>query len=168
LAAVIAALYATLVIVLGFMSFGPVQLRVADCLIPLSAVLGWPAIAGVSLGALVSNAYYVSATGIIDVVLGPIANLVAAGLIFYLRRRLFPACVVGSFAVGAIVGGYLWIYFPPPEIPGLSLPAWGAMMVSITVSSLIAVAGIGYVLTKALMASGFAHFLESRRARAGT
>ena len=163
LAAVIAALYAALVIVLAPLSFGPIQLRVADCLIPLAALLGWPAILGVSLGALVGNAYFF--LGPVDVVFGAIANLVAAAMIFKLRRRLLSACVVGSIAIGSIVGGYLWIYFPPPSIMGLNQPVWAAMAVIITLSSLIAVAGIGHLLVRALAASGFAEVLESRGLR---
>ena len=162
LAAVIAALYAALVIVLAPVSFGPIQLRIADCLIPLAAVLGWPAVLGVSLGAFIGNAYFIHFTGPIDVVFGALANLVAAAMIFRLRRRLLPACVAGSFAIGIVVGGYLWIYFPPPDIMGLSLPIWLAMMVSITLSSLVAVAGVGYLLVRALSSSGFREILESR------
>ena len=75
LIAVIAALYATMVIVLAPMSFGPVQLRFADVLIPLAAILGLPAVYGVALGAFVANAYWFMSP--IDVVFGALANLVA-------------------------------------------------------------------------------------------
>jgi len=137
-----------------------VQLRVADCLIPFAALLGWPVVVGVSLGCFVGNAYFM--LGVIDVVGGAAANLIAASLIFYLRRRLLPACIVGSLAVGIIVGGYLWIYFPPPSIMGLNLPVWGAMVVSITISSIIAISIIGHLLVRALSTSAFIEFLESR------
>lgn len=136
------------------------QLRVADCLIPFAALLGWPVVVGVSLGCFAGNAYFM--LGAIDIVGGAAANLVAAYLIFYLRRRLFPACIVGSIAVGVIVGGYLWIYFPPPSIMGLNMPVWGAMVVSVTLSSIIAIAGIGHILVRALSSSGFVEVLESR------
>ncbi len=162
LTAVVAALYAALVIVLAPVSFGPIQLRVADCLIPLAALLGWPAVFGVGLGALVGNAYYF--LGPLDVVLGPLANLLAAALIFKLRTRLLPACFAGSLVIGFVVGGYLWVFFPPPEL-GFSLPVWAAMMVSITLSSLVAVAVIGYTLVTAIRSSGFSRLLESRGVR---
>jgi hypothetical protein len=163
LTAVIAALYAALVIVLAPISFGPVQLRVADCLLPLAAPFGWPAVVGVSLGAFIGNAYFF--TGPVDVVFGALANLVAGYLIFRLRGALLRACLAGSVAVGVIVGGYLWIYFPPPDILGLSLPVWAGMMASITLSSVVAVAVIGYTLLQALRASGFLRMLESRGLR---
>ena len=164
LATVIAALYAALVIFLAPVSFGPIQLRVADCLIPLATLLGWPAVAGVSLGALIGNTYFVSFTGPVDVVFGAVANLVAAALVFRMRRRLLPACAAGSLVVGIIVGGYLWIYFPPPDL-GVALPVWAAMIVSITLSSLIAVAGMGYLLIEAFRRSGMASVLEAKGLR---
>jgi hypothetical protein len=152
LTALIAALYATLVVVLAPISYGPIQLRAADCLIPLSSLFGLPAVVGVSIGALVANTYYFLSP--IDIVLGAIANLIAAYLIFRLRRRLLLACVIGSCVIGGIVGGYLWLFFPPPDIFGLTLPVWFAMILSITISSLIAIAILGYGLVKALKASG--------------
>ena len=145
---VFAGLYAILVVALAPISFGPVQLRVADCLIPLAALLGGPVIGGVTVGCFLANAYFW--LGPQDVVLGPIANLVAATIIFLLRRHDFLACVVGSLPIGIIVGSYLWMFFPPPEIFGLNMPIWAAMIASITISSLVAIAGIGYVLLKAL------------------
>ena len=148
LAVIFAGLYAILVIALAPISFGPIQLRVADCLIPLAALFGWPQIIGVTVGCFVGNAYYW--LGPYDVIFGPVANLIAATLIFLLRKRQLPACVIGSFPIGIIVGGYLWLFFPPPDILGLSLPTWLAMIISITISTLIAMAIIGYILLKAL------------------
>jgi len=154
LVAVIAALYAALVIVLAPVSFGPIQLRVADCLIALSAALGWPAVMGVGLGAFIGNIYY--GLGVIDIVFGAIANLVAGAIILKLKDRLLVGLLAGSLAVGVIVGGYLWIYFPPPDIMGLNLPVWLGMIISVVLSSIIAVAGLGYGLVKALKAAGYA------------
>jgi hypothetical protein len=160
LAIVFSSLYAVLVVVLAPISYGPVQLRVADCLIPLAALLGWPVIAGVTVGCFLGNAYFW--LGPQDVVLGPIANLLAASIIFALRKRQFLACILGSLPIGIIVGGYLWIFFPPPDVFGLQLPLWSAMIISITISTLIAVAGIGYVLLKALSNPSIVNALKSR------
>ena len=146
-----------LVIFFAPISYGPIQLRIADCLIPLSAIFGWPAVFGVSLGALISNAYYW--LGPVDVILGPVANFVSAATIYYLRRRLFTACILGAFLIGLIVGGYLWIFFPPPDFP-ITLPVWGGMIVSITLSSIVAIAFLGYFLAKAIESSGL---LKDRR-----
>jgi hypothetical protein len=160
LAILFSSLYAVLLVTLAPIAYGPIQLRVADCLIPLAALFGWPVISGVTIGCFLGNAYYW--LGPQDVVFGTIANLVAATIIFVLRNRQFLACVLGSLPIGIIVGGYLWIFFPPPGIFGLQLPMWGAMIVSITLSTLIAVAGIGYALLKALSSSSVTDALKSR------
>ncbi len=141
--------------------YGPVQLRVADCMIALAALLGWPVIAGVTIGGFLTNAIYF--LGPVDVVFGPIANLIAASLILLLRKRRLLACIVGALPIGVIVGGgYLWLFFPPPDIFGLSLPEWAAMMVSITISSLVAIAVIGYSLLTVLSRPSVIEPLKSR------
>ena len=159
LAVVFTGLYTIILIALAPISFGPVQLRVADCLIPFAALLGWPVIAGVTAGCFLGNAYFW--LGPHDVILGPIANLIAAIVIFLLRKHQFLACVTGSLPIGIIVGSYLWLFFPPPDIFNISMPVWSAMVISITISSLIAVAGIGYALLKALSTSSATDFLKS-------
>jgi len=144
----------------GYTIYGPIQFRVADSLIALSALLGWPVVAGVTVGCFLTNAYYF--LGPADIVFGSIANFIATTLIILLRRRQLFACVVGALPIGFIVGGgYLWWFFPPPDILGLNLPAWLAMMISITVSSLIAIAGIGYTLLRIINRPGIIESLKS-------
>ena len=163
LTAVFAALY-VIINVLQMVSignptvYGPVQLRIADCLIALAALLGWPVVAGVTIGCFLTNTYYF--IGVQDVAFGPIANLIAASIIFLFRKHRFMACVIGALPVGFIVGGYLWLFFPPPEVLN-TLPAWGAMIVSITVSSLIAIAVLGYLLLSILSKSSIIEPLKS-------
>jgi uncharacterized membrane protein len=139
--------------------YGPVQLRIADALIPLAALFGWSVVGGVTIGCFITNAYiFVSPT---DVVFGPVANFVAACLILFLRKRRLLACVIGSLPIGLIVGGYLWLFFPPPEIFS-TVPAWFASIASITISSLVAVAVIGYALLSVLSRPGIIEPLKSR------
>jgi uncharacterized membrane protein len=158
---ILTSLYAVLVIVLAPISFGPIQLRVADCLIPLSALFGLPAIIGVSAGCFIGNAYMW--LGPQDVILGTIANLVGASIIYILRKRQLLACVAGALPIGVIVGGYLWFFFGfEADFLGLQLPVWFAMIASITVSTLIAVAGIGYIILKTLSQSNIVDALKSR------
>ena len=164
LTAVFAALYAMINVVqmvtIGNPTiYGPVQLRIADALIPLAALFGWPIVGGATIGCFITNAYYfISPT---DVVFGPVANFVAACLILFLRKRRLLACVIGSLPIGLIVGGYLWLFFPPPEIFS-TVPAWFASIASITISSLIAVAVIGYLLLSVLSRRGILEPLKSR------
>jgi uncharacterized membrane protein len=139
--------------------YGPIQLRVADFMIALTALFGWPMIGGVTLGCFLTNAYYF--IGAPDVILGPIANLIAACLVLLLRKHRLLACVIGALPIGLIVGSYLWLFFPPPEVFG-TLPAWAGMVVSITISSLIAVAVIGYLLLSILSRPNIIEPLKSR------
>ena len=139
--------------------YGPIQLRVADFMIALAALFGWPIIGGVTIGCFLTNAYYF--IGAPDVILGPIANLIAACVVLFLRKRRLLACVIGALPIGFIVGGYLWFFFPPPELFG-TLPAWAGMIASITISSLIAVAVIGYALLSILSRPSIIEPLKSR------
>jgi uncharacterized membrane protein len=167
LAAVFAALYAVINIVQSFSPFGnpsvygPVQLRLADFLIALAALLGMPVVIGVTVGCAVVNIF--GPIGPVDVVFGSLANLAAASLVMLLRKRKLLACVAGAFPIGIIVGGgYLWMFYPPPpELAFLQEP-WIAMLVSILISSLIAVAVIGYVVLKILCKPSVIEPLKSR------
>jgi uncharacterized membrane protein len=144
--------------------YGPIQLRVADCLIPLTALFGWPVVGGVTFGCLITNFYYF--LGAPDVIFGPIANLVAAIVILTLRRHKFTACVAGALPIGFIVGAYLslFFHFSPPEILN-ALPATAAMIVSLTISELIVIAGLGYSLLLALSKPGIISALKSERVK---
>jgi uncharacterized membrane protein len=168
LTAVFAALYVIINLAEAFFvgspifTYGPIQLRLADCLIALAALFGWPLVGGVTLGCVLANAYYF--LGAPDVILGPIANLVATGIVLFLRKRRLVACVAGALPIGVIVGSYLWLFFPflsPPEVLSF-LPAWAAMIVSLTISSLIAVAVIGYLVLSILSRPNIIEPLKSR------
>lgn len=169
LTAVLAALYAVLVIVQGLSAAATVQLRIADCLIPLSALFGLPGILGVTFGAVVSNAYTSAAmpNGVYDVVFGPLANLIAGSLIYLLRNRRLLGCILGSVVIGLIVGSYVWLIFGPSsnvfgfEFPS-NWPVWATSVVGITVSSLVAIAVIGYILLTTLSRRSIIEPLESR------
>jgi len=159
LMAISASLYASINIVQtsmgGPITYGPVQLRLADCLIPLSALFGWPLAMGVTIGCF-SNAYYWLAPT--DVVVGPLVNFAAAFFILLLRRYRAFACVSGSLTVGAPIGLYLYYLYLQgnpamqqiPSFGGIRLPIWSAFVISLSISSLIIIAGVGYLLLKAL------------------
>ena len=109
LTVVFAALYATLVIVQGQSAAATIQLRIADCLIPLCALFGWPAIVGVTAGALAGNMFtsLPMSNGVYDVVFGPFANLLAGIIIFLFRKRRLIGCVLASVEIGLVVGSYV-------------------------------------------------------------
>jgi uncharacterized membrane protein len=160
LAIVFTSLYAVLLIVLAPISFGPIQLRVADCLIPLAALFGWPAITGVTMGCLIGNAYFW--LGPQDVIFGTLANLIAAIIVFMLRKRPLLASTTGALPIGVIVGGYLSVFFGfEADIFGLQLFPIIGMIVSVTLSTIIAMSVLGYALLKALSSSTVVQSLKS-------
>jgi uncharacterized membrane protein len=55
LAAVLAALYSAYVSYFAVTSFGPLQIRVVDALLPLPVLFGFPAIVGVTIGGFIGN-----------------------------------------------------------------------------------------------------------------
>jgi len=171
LAAIFASLYAVINIVQtamgGPITYGPIQLRLADCLIPLSALFGWPLIIGVAVGCF-SNAYYWLDPA--DVIIGPIVNFVAAFFILLLRKQRLVACVSGALTVGIPIGLYLYFLYTvgnpfiqqAPNFPGLSLPLWSAFVLSLTISTLITIAVIGYILLTTLARPQIIEPLKSR------
>lgn len=149
LIAIFAAMYSTLVIALPGISFAIIQLRIADMLIPLSAIFGWPVIIGTSLGCFIANAFF--AIGWMDYIFGPIANILAGYVIYKLKNNIFIGCSIASFIIGFIVGGYLWLFLQVPSFYGLEFFApWLISIISISISSFITLSIMGYSLVKFL------------------
>ena len=144
---VFAALYAVGVIFLAPISFGIVQVRVADAMLPLAMIFGLPSALGLSLGCLVSNVF--GGLGIVDIVGGASANLVACTLAWYIGRKAkgaqrFLGTVAITVVVGLIVGGYLsWLLQVPLEIS----------LLGVLVGEIIAVNLIGFPIEEAIRRS---------------
>src|SRR5208283_1217575 len=144
---VFAALYAVGVVFLAPISFGVFQVRVADAMLPLSMIFGLPSALGLSLGCIVSNVY--GGLGIIDIVGGATANLVACTLAWYIGRKgrgaqRFLGTVAESVVVALIVGGYLsWLLQVPLEIS----------LLGVLIGEIIAVNLIGFPLEEAIRRS---------------
>lgn len=101
--AVIAALYAALTIMLAPISYGMVQVRVAEALTVLPFIFP-ESVLGLFIGCLIANVY--GGLGIIDIVFGSLATLVAG----YLTRKMpapylapLPPVVVNAIVVGFIL-----------------------------------------------------------------
>ena len=86
-AALIAAIYAALTIMLAPISYGPLQIRVAEIftILPFFSLFS---IWGLFVGCLVSN--FFSPYGIIDMIFGSMATLIAAILTYYIGRSKLP------------------------------------------------------------------------------
>jgi uncharacterized membrane protein len=121
--------------------------RVADAMLPLAMIFGLPSALGLSLGCIVSNVY--GGLGVIDIVGGAVANLVACTLAWYIGRRgrriqRFLGTVAETVAVSLIVGGYLAVIFQVPVEIGL---------LGILIGSTIAINIIGFPIEEAIKRS---------------
>jgi uncharacterized membrane protein len=100
-----AALYAVLVIALAAFSFWLIQVRVADALIPLSIVFGWPVVVGVTVGCVISNVVSPMPSVLIDVTFGAVANFSASLLAWKIgkwkRKSIFD--VGASFTLVTVL-----------------------------------------------------------------
>jgi uncharacterized membrane protein len=82
--AIYAALYAALVVVLGPLSYGPIQIRIADSLLAVVPLLGLAGVLGHTLGVFVGNIY--SIAGPIDL-LNTIPSFAMSFAVYYFYKR---------------------------------------------------------------------------------
>ena len=142
LTAMFAAAYAAAVTLLAPISFQIFQVRIADVLLPLSVLFGPPAIIGLTLGNVIGNLS--SPFGVIDIVGGTVANLVATFLAWRIGSRKFVGAWLASVAVEiavitSIVGTYLVLFIP--------VPIWLSWL-GVLIGETIAVGMGGYLVLK--------------------
>ena len=103
-AAVIAAVYAAVTILLAPLSYGPMQMRISEALTVLPYFTP-SAIPGLFVGCLLANT--ISPVGLADVICGSSASLIAAWLSYKLRAKPIlvpmPPVVVNGIIIGAML-----------------------------------------------------------------
>jgi len=144
LTAMFAAIYAVGVVFLAPISFQIFQVRLADALLPLAMLFGWPAVLGLSLGAFVAN--FFGGLGPVDMIGGSIANFLATfGAWQIVRNRGKRWALVGVgvevLVISLIVGPYLSYL--------LAMPL-GVSLLGIFLGSLVAIGILGSLLFFAL------------------
>lgn len=101
-AALIAAAYTALTLLLAPISYGAVQVRISEALTVLPAIFP-SAIPGLFVGCLLANTLGPSA-GILDIVFGSLATLLAAFLSYLLRNKTWlvplPPVVINGLVIG--------------------------------------------------------------------
>lgn len=119
-AAVIAAIYAVLTVALAPISFGMMQIRVAEalCVLPFFTPAAVP---GLFVGCLISNFAGVmmgTSLGVMDILVGSLSTLAAALIAYKIKRKwLVPlsAVVINAFTVAWVLNTMLglpyWINF---------------------------------------------------------
>lgn len=143
LSGLIAAAYAALTLLLAPISFGPVQVRVAEAMCVLPALLP-QAVPGLALGCLLSN---LIGLGLgfsfpADVIFGTLATLLAALLTSRLKKPVLlplPAVVINALTVGLVLTFTL--------APSGGLAAFAAYnVVAVGAGQLLACYGLGLPL----------------------
>jgi uncharacterized membrane protein len=139
-ASVIAAVYAVLTIMLMPFSYGVMQVRISEALTVLPYFTP-AAIPGLFIGCLVSN--MVGPYGLMDMVLGSSATLIAAICSYYLRSRPLLVPLPPVLANGIVVGSMLYFVYKVP-MPLTVCMLW------VAAGELIACYAIGYPLLRLL------------------
>ncbi len=135
-AAIIAAIYAALTMLLAAISFGPVQLRVSEALTCLP-IFTPAAVWGLAVGCLLSN--LMGGFGILDVIFGTLATLIGALGTRYFRNKPILAMLCPVISNALIIGPML--YFVVPESPALLIN-----IITVGLGELIACLGLGLPL----------------------
>ncbi|NLK01092.1 MAG: QueT transporter family protein [Clostridia bacterium] len=140
-AGVIASVYIVLCLALQPISYGVIQLRVAEALTVLP-ILYIEAVPAIFIGVFFANIF--GGLGIADMVVGSLTSLAAAYLTYIFRNSILaylPPIILNAF----IISIYLHIL--------LNFPYW-ATALSIGISQSIVVFGLGYPLVKFLRKHG--------------
>jgi uncharacterized membrane protein len=145
-AAVYAAMYVTLALLFNPISYGAINLRVANVLIGLIPIIGWPAVLGQTLGVLIANQPALGdPLGPIDLI-NVIPSFLFSLLLWKLRNTsVFLGLTLYSIALGITVSYALNYAFNLPllvEIP------------QVTAGIFIATAVFGYLLFRAVKRLG--------------
>jgi uncharacterized membrane protein len=139
-AAIFAAIYAALTIVLMPFSYGVMQVRVSEALTILPFFTP-AAIPGLFVGCLISN--IIGPYGMVDIVLGSSASLIAAIGSYALRRYPILVPLPPVLANALIIGWMLKSIYAVP-LPLIACILW------VGLGEVIACYGIGYPLLKYL------------------
>ncbi len=116
--ALIAALYATLTLILAPISFGVLQFRVSEVLTVLP-MFTFSAVPGLTIGCFLANC--IGGMGIADVILGTMATFLAAICSYCFRRYQWLVPLPPIVFNGLIVGGYLYFLSPSEATLWLSM-----------------------------------------------
>lgn len=139
--ALVAAIYAALTIALAPLSYGPIQIRLAEFM-TLLAFRNHKLVPGLTLGCLLANLY--SPFGIVDIVVGTFATFIAV----YAMRwapNVYVASLSPVIANGIIIGAELaYVGALPPDM------SVAAMMAYIAIGEFAAVSVFGVIVYKLL------------------
>ena len=138
--AIIAALYAALTLLLAPISYGEVQIRIAEAL-TLLPVLMPEAVPALVIGCLIAN--ILGGCTVLDIVYGSLATLLAALCTRALRRNLLAASAMPVIFNGLIVGAVVHVAYAP----AIPLPL---CMLFVAAGEIVSAMLLGRVVLRAL------------------
>ena len=138
--AVIAAIYAALTLALAPLSYGVMQVRVAEALTVLPFFTP-AAVPGLFVGCFLAN--LLGPYGLADIVGGSLTTLIAAICSYKLREKPLLVPLPPVIANGVIIGAMLHYLF------GVPVPLWGCML-GVALGEAITCYGLGLPLLKYL------------------
>ena len=135
--AVVSAIYVALTLSLSFMAYGNIQFRIAEALMLLCF---YKKDYGISLilGCLIVNLF--SPMGLVDVVFGTLATVVAVALI-YISPNIYVASHMPVVSNAIIVGAEIWWAFDMP---------FAISAIEVAAGEFVCVSILGVVLFKVL------------------
>lgn len=167
----IAAVYGALTLLtvqfLGFLAWGPVQLRVSEA-VTVVAMFTPAAIPGLTVGSIVANLYTFVTTGnplaLLDVVFGSLGTLLGAIWMWKFRNRRMLSLLGPVISNALIVPAYLPLLvkgfglykvpFTSIDLEGKWIPMYLFGAVAIGIGQAIVLYGLGLPLSIALERSG--------------
>ena len=138
--ALIAALYAVLCMAFFSISYGDVQFRISEALTVLPILMP-EAIPGLFVGCLLSNV--LGGYGVMDIVFGSLATLLASLATYFMRRLPAWIAVLPVVVVNALVLGYFTLHL------AAGLPFWPSAL-SVGLGEAVVVYVLGLPLHYAL------------------
>lgn len=139
-AAIIASTYAVLTIAIAPLSYGVMQFRVSEALTVLPMFTP-AAIPGLFIGCIVAN--IISPMGVIDMILGSLATLIAGFCSYKLREKRWLVPLPPVIANGIVIGAMLhYVYGVPVALP--------LCMLWVALGEALACYGLGYPLSRIL------------------
>lgn len=164
-AAVVAAVYAALTILLGFMSYGPIQFRIAEalCILPFFfPTTTW----GLFLGCFIAN--LIGPNGVADAVFGSLATLLSClciSVIGKAGRNTWPRCIAVCLMPvvwnAIIIGGMLAFMTAPLSIFAM-IPLFGVYALEVAVGEIAVMFIIGLPLMRIFPKKKYFQHLEEK------
>lgn len=131
--AMYAALYAALVVVLGAISYGPINLRIADAMLSVVPLVGIAGVLGHTLGVFVANIF--STVGVVDL-LNTIPSFAMSFVVYYVYKRtrndlsVLVTSIAYSLVLGTTVGWMLSAVYGLPLLATIAYVMIGTMIVT--------------------------------------